>query len=45
MIYDLSLKTDDLNYINKVINNMEMKEQFFPLDFHLKKVIYLLNMD
>ena len=30
MISDLSLKTDNLNYINKIVNNMEMKEQFFP---------------
>tara|TARA_Y100000389_G_scaffold40917_1_gene35540 strand:+ start:1264 stop:2196 length:933 start_codon:yes stop_codon:yes gene_type:complete len=37
MIYDLSLKTDNLNYINKVINNMEMKEQFFPSGFPAEK--------
>ncbi|MBT3519686.1 MAG: M23 family metallopeptidase [Gammaproteobacteria bacterium] len=30
MISNLSLKTDDLNYINKIVSNMEMKEQFFP---------------
>jgi len=33
ILLNLSLKEDDLNYISKIINNMEMKEQFFPSGF------------
>ena len=37
MIFNLSLKTDNLNDINEIINNMEMKEQFFPSGSPSKK--------
>jgi len=30
ILLNISLKEDDLEYIYKIINNMEMKEQFFP---------------
>ena len=33
MLNDLKTKRDDLNYTYKIINNMEMKEQFFPSGF------------
>ena len=37
ILYRLSEKKDDLKYIDKVINNLEMKEQFFPAGFPSKK--------
>ena len=37
ILYGLSEKKDDLKYIVKVINNLEMKEQFFPAGLPSKK--------
>jgi len=37
MLNDLKIKSDDLNYAYKIINNMEMKEQFFPSGFPAEK--------
>ncbi len=37
MLFDLHAKEEDLNYIYKIINNMEMKEQFYPSGFPSKK--------
>ena len=33
LLSELSNKVDDLNYASKIINNLEMKEQFFPMGF------------
>ena len=37
ILYGLTEKKDDLKYIDKVINNLEMKEQYFPAGFPSKK--------
>ena len=37
IILGLAEKQDDLMYISKVINNLEMKEQFFPAGFPSKE--------
>jgi len=37
MLLDLDTKQEDLNNIYKIVNNMEMKEQFFPSGFPSSK--------
>jgi len=37
MLVDLEIKQEDLNNIYKIVNNMEMKEQFFPSGFPSRK--------
>ena len=37
MILNLEVKNNDLNNIYKIINNMEMKEQFFPTGMPTRK--------
>ena len=37
MLVDLDTKQEDLNTIYKIVNNMEMKEQFFPSGFPSSK--------
>ena len=37
MLVDLETKQEDLNNIYKIVNNMEMKEQFFPSGFPSSK--------
>jgi len=37
LLKDIALKNENLNEINKIINNLEMKEQFFPSGFPTKK--------
>ena len=37
MLFDLHEKEEDLNYIYKIVNNMEMKEQFYPSGFPSNK--------
>ena len=36
-LVDLAIKQEDLNNIYKIVNNMEMKEQFFPSGFPSSK--------
>ena len=37
MLIDLSIKENNLKYLFKLVNNMEMKEQFLPTGFPSKK--------
>ena len=37
ILFELSKKEDELNYTSKIINNLEMKEQFFPAGFPSEK--------
>jgi len=37
ILLELSKKENDLKYTNKIINNLEMKEQFFPSGFPSEK--------
>ena len=37
ILFELSKKEDELNYTSKIINNLEMKEQFFPMGFPSEK--------
>ena len=37
MLIDLSIKENNLKYLFKIVNNMEMKEQFLPTGFPSKK--------
>mgnify|MGYP001232532031 CR=1 FL=1 len=37
ILSELSDKQDDLNYTSKIVNNLEMKEQFFPMGFPSEK--------